>query len=888
MNRQEPPKLLLRFFRWFCHEDLHQYVEGDLIEIFYHNQGRKGHLKANWLFTREVIKLIRPSLVKNLAGYKRLNNYGMFKNYFKTSFRSLKSNLLFSSINVLGLGISMSVGILMILLLSELYSFDRFHEHKDHLYRVTSSSKIHEMELDLTSASHFIGEQLASEVSGVDQVLIMRPGISANLELSSGPINLTGYFTTENFFDVFSFKLLKGDPKTALSEPNNIVLTRSMAAKVFPDIDPVGQTLVLESEGGWQQRTINGLVTGVVEDPPTNSHIQFESLVSLKTYDQPATGNGWSPHYRTRQWAFQKSFVYLVLNEETKPEAVEEAMAGIMSDYNEKEKNAIIHKLQPLDQFVTSDMYKNRTGASFPNKRINIMLGLTIIVLISACFNYTNLSLARALRRAKEVGVRKVNGASRFHVFTQFIIEAVLLSLISFLVGLGLFFIIRPGFLALPNPASNGFSMFELSVSPIHLLYFFLFALFIGVLAGILPASFLSKLKAGTVFHDASKIKVLSGLSLRRILIVFQFALSIGLIMCAFLINKQYQFALNYDPGYETENIFNIRIHGDYIDLLETEYKQLPDVVTTAKASTVIGYGSGEMGMANSEDRNHTGMALILGIDDNYFNMHGFELIAGSFFPNPLNEGQEPEQVILNKSFLSLLQMGSPEEAIGKHIFFRDAKFQVVGVVEDFITYSLNLSFSDAFGFVQHTKEGRYKAKNLGVKIQSEDLVTTIGALEEIYSKLDPLHAFDGDFHNDLIAKSYESEKTTFTIISFLAFLAISISTLGLLGMAVFTTETRMKEICVRKVLGAQIGDLTILLSRSFIVMIGVATVLSVPATKYIVDEIVLNEFLYRANFSFVDLLSGFFVVLILSLLIIGWQIRQAAIQNPADLLRDE
>ena len=888
MNRQEPPKLLLRFFRWFCHEDLHQYVEGDLIEIFYHNQGRKGHIKANWLFTREVIKLIRPSLVKNLAGYKRLNNYGMFKNYFKTSFRSLKSNLLFSSINVLGLGISMSVGILMILLLSELYSFDRFHEHKDHLYRVTSSSKIHEMELDLTSASHFIGEQLASEVSGVDQVLIMRPGISANLELSGGPINLTGYFTTENFFDVFSFKLLKGDPKTALSEPNNIVLTRSMAAKVFPDIDPVGQTLVLESEGGWQQRTINGLVTGVVEDPPTNSHIQFESLVSLKTYDQPATGNGWSPHYRTRQWAFQKSFVYLVLNEETKPEAVEEAMAGIMSDYNEKEKNAIIHKLQPLDQFVTSDMYKNRTGASFPNKRIGIMLGLTIIVLISACFNYTNLSLARALRRAKEVGVRKVNGASRFHVFTQFIIEAVLLSLISFLVGLGLFFIIRPGFLALPNPASNGFSMFELSVSPIHLLYFFLFALFIGVLAGILPASFLSKLKAGTVFHDASKIKVFSGLSLRRILIVFQFALSIGLIMCAFLINKQYQFALNYDPGYETENIFNIRIHGDYIDLLETEYKKLPDVATTSKASTVIGYGSGEMGMANSEDRNHTGMALILGIDDNYFNMHGFELIAGSFFPNPLSDGQEPEQVILNKSFLSLLQMGSPEEAIGKHIFFRDAKFQVVGVVEDFITYSLNLSFSDAFGFVQHTKEGRYQAKNLGVKIQSEDLVTTIGALEEIYSKLDPLHAFDGDFHNDLIAKSYDSEKTTFTIISFLAFLAISISTLGLLGMAVFTTETRMKEISVRKVLGAQISDLTILLSRSFIVMIGVATILSVPATKYIIDEIVLNEFLYRANFSFVDLLSGFFVVLILSLLIIGWQIRQAAIQNPADLLRDE
>lgn len=882
------PQLLIRFFRWFCHPDLLKYVEGDLIELFHYNEKKRGRKVATWLFTYEILKLMRPSLMKNLEGIKKLNQYGMFKNYLKTSIRSLKKNTLFSAINVIGLAISMSVGILMILLLSELNSFDSFHEQKERIYRVTSSSKIHEMELDLMSASHYIGEQLQSQVSGVDQVLIMKHGVSADLQTSRGAINLTGYYATANFFDVFSFNLLQGDPKTVLVEPNNIVLTETMAKKLFPDSNPVGQTLVLESDGGWQQRTINGLVTGVVEDPPTNSHLQFESLVSLATYDQPATGNGWSPDYRTQQWAFQNSYVYVVLEESASEEAVESAIADIMQEYNDTEENAITHLLQPLDEFVTSDTYVNRTGATFSKKRIAIMLGLTVVVLFSACFNYTNLSLARALRRSKEVGIRKVNGASQFQVLSQFMIEAVMLSLVAFVVGLGLFFVLRPGFLALPNPTANGYTMFELSIAPFHLFYFFLFALGTGILAGILPASFLSKLKAGVVFNDASKVKVLSGLSLRKLLVVFQFALSIGLIMCAVLVQKQYQFALNYDPGYETEEIFNVTINGDYIDLLEAEYVTIPAVVKTAKASTVLGYGSGEAGMAQSEDKSQTGMALINAIDESYFDLHEFEFIAGATFINPLSEGQTPETVILNESFLKMLQIGSPEEAIGKSIFFRNAKFQVIGVVKDFITFSLNLSFSDAFGFVQHTKTGRYQANNLGVKIHSDDIIATIGQLQEAYRKLDSVHPFVGDFHSDVIAKSYASEKTTFTIISFLAFLAISISTLGLLGMAVFTTETRMKEISIRKVLGAGARNLMLLLSRSFIVMIGIAGLLAIPVTRYIVDEVVLNDFLYRAEFGFMDMLSGFIIVLLIGVITISWQIRQAAIQNPADLLRDE
>lgn len=887
-----PPKFAINFFRWFCHPRLQKPIEGDLMELYDERAKEFGKAKADRKFVFDVLQLFRPGIIRPTEGTYRLNHYGMFKNHLKTSLRSLNKNRLFSSINIAGLAISMSVGILMILFLSEIYSFDDFHAQKDRIYRVTTHSSVHSIELNVCASSYYMGDQIAAQIPEVEKILIMRPGMSADMKTDQGAINVSGYYATPSFFDVFSFRLKKGNPQTALSDPNSIVLTESVSKKIFGDLDPMGQSLDLESSGGYQNRTIKGTITGIMEDLPYNSHIQFEALVSFETYDQPAPGSGWRSNYKTDPNDFQISYVYLVLNEAAKKEEVEQAMANIMFDYNSKTERPIVNLLQPLESFLTDDLYKNR-GPSFSKERIYAMIGLTFIVFLSACFNYTNLSLARGLRRSKEVSIRKVAGANKFQVFSQFMVEAILIALIALVIGIGIFFLLKPEFLNLPNPTSQGFKMYLLDIKLIHVLYFILFAIAIGCLAGFLPALFLSRLKSKVIFGDVSRSKLFSGVNLRRSLIIGQFALSMGFIMCAVISYKQYHFALNYDLGFDTENIIHVNIKGEYGHLLENEYSKMPEVVQTSRSLLSLGVGLIEFSPIQSEDKSAQSGTFVNSIDEKYLEMYGFELLAGSVFLATLKKGEDPTKVIVNRALLKNLSLGSPHESIGKHVWIRGRKYKISGVVEDFVSVGLALASENEifqnknFAFVQN---GVYPDLHgvLGIKIKSNDILATIDKLETSYNALDPLHPFESNFYNVSIAKTYQQYKTTYTIISFLTFLAISISTLGLLGMAVFTTETRMKEISIRKVLGAGTHNLMLLLSRGFFWMLILAGLIAIPVGLYAAEEVVLADFTHRVEVGLVEALSGFVIVLLIGALTIGWQIREAAVQNPADLLRDE
>ncbi len=875
-----PPKWADRLLSWFCKNEVLENVQGDLHEIYQKRVGKFGQRRAGRLFVRDVFGLLRPRLVKKLEGSHHLNQYGVFKNYLKTSVRSIRRHALFTGINVVGLAISMSVGILMIVLLSELYSYDEFHEKKDRTYRVTTSRQaLFQGEADyLATASHYIADQIEAQVPAVEHVLVLRRNLTADLRTEEKAMAISGYYATASFFDVFSFTLKKGNPQTALENPGAIILTESAARKLFGDSDPIGKIVNVEGNQDFQI----GTIAGIVEDPPINSHLNFEMLVSMKTMENSLVER--RRNIRHNPGAYAQSYVYLVLKEEAEVEQIEALMADMMADHNARRAPMTL-SLQPMKKFVTADA-GNQPGPTFSKQKIDMMMGLTLIVLLSACFNYTNLSLARALRRSKEISVRKVTGATGFQIFSQFMTEAVLLSFIALIAGTGLFILIKPQFLSLPGLTRGDRTMFLLDIDLVLLAWFFLFAAIVGCVAGFFPALSLSRLKANTLFNDVSKIRLLSGVNVRQVLVIFQFALSVGLIMCAVLIHKQYKYALNYNLGYDTENIVNITIEGDYMDALEHEYAKLSEVVATSKSSVILGTRWLELGEAFSEDKSESIMFSSNYIGTNYLEMHGFELLAGTGFSAPLREGQAQNSIVVNETFLKELNLGSPEEAIGKSIwYFGERKMIIQGVVKDFISMSLNAEAPKAFVFLNANVN---QSRILGVKIAGTNLPATMEKLEKSYKELDPVHPFQATFYDDRIAGTYESSKTTYTIISFLAFLAISISTLGLLGMAVYTTETRMKEISIRKVLGAGISDLMLLLSRSFLVMIFIAAAIAVPCALYIVDDMILNEFLYRTETGLMEMLSGFIIVMLITALTVGWQVRTAAVQNPADLLREE
>lgn len=874
-----PPKWPDKLLSLICKREVLENIQGDLHEIYQKRVEVLGKRKATLLFIRDVITLLRPALVKRLDGGDRVNHSGVFKNHLKTSVRVVKYNPLFSGINVVGLAISMSVGILMIMILTELHSFDDFHEKKDRIYRVTTTRKplFHGEPQHFASAPHYIAVQIEDQVPGVEQVLVLDRDFIGDLKTDDKGIPAAGYYATASFFEVLSFKLKKGNPLTALQSPGAIVLTESAAGKLFGDADPIDQTITVDGNPDFKI----GKVTGVVEDPPLNSHLNFEALVSMKTKENSLVDR--RRDFKNNPGAYAQSYVYVVLKEGSNTDDVESLMDRAMADHNSKFLPNKL-SLQPMKEFVTSDA-GHLPGPAFPKQTVNMMMSLTIVVLLSACFNYTNLSLVRALRRCKEISVRKITGASRFHLFSQFMTESLLMSLLALIVGSGIFFLIKPEFLSLSGLSTGSGVIFLLDLTPIHVVYFILFAIAIGCIAGFLPALMLSKLRAQTLFADAGKIKLFSGLSTRQALITGQIALSIGLITCAVMVHKQYRFTLNYDLGYNTENIVNIRIHGDYAGLLENEYNKMPEVARTSISSVVLGTRNLVPADAMSDDRSDTIMFSSSYIDSRYLDMHGFKLIAGSGFSGSPPVDNIPNSIIVNERFTKVLGL-TPQEAIGREIwYFEDTKLKIQGVVRDFVSMSLDAEAPQPFGFLHGTDGGNVI---LGVKIATTDLLGTITKLESSYKKLDPVHPFEATFYDDQIAKTYEDSKVTYTIVFFLAFLAVSISTLGLLGMAVFTIETRMKEVCIRKVLGAEIRDLVLLLSRSFLVMTFVAAGIATPLALYIVNERILNSFLHRSGTGVVEIFSGFVVVLLIGVLTVGWQVRTAAAKNPTDLLRKE
>lgn len=883
--KQQPPKFLLNLFNWFCHPEIKSYVEGDLFEIFQHYVKTKGVKVAYWKLTFEIIKLLRPSLMKSIEGSIRLNYYGVFKHHLRASFRNLRKQAAFSIINILGLAISMSVAILMIVFYSELSSFDDFHQHRDRIYRVTSTQVggAHSMEINRATASFYVGDELKRKVSGVEEVAILIDDMQADLVFRGKGISVDGFYGTPDFFKVFSFALKHGNPMTALTEPNAVVLTEYTAKKLFGEEDPMGQVIeVFKNE--FIEKAI---VRGVVEDPPVNSHLRFDAIFSFSTLEEHTI----HPHVKnlkSNPSELSDANVYVLLATDQSPTVIDQVLAQMIEGHNQTIEHPITHQLQPMESFVFSDTFRGIVGPTFSQHRSWVMMGLALIIVLSACFNYTNLSLARAIRRTKEIGIRKVNGARSSQVFTMFMTEAMILSLFALGVGFCLFLWLRPEFLKLPNESAGGYTMFLLEVKNYQLLVFLGLAISIGFFSGIVPAIFHSKIDANSLFRVTGNLNIYSGLSLRNVLISTQFAVSIGLITIAILIRNQYEFVLDYDHGYDTTNILSVAVHGDYIDILENGCKQLPEVTAISKSSWVLGVGGDNLkiSIAKSLDGAHSSPFLMNQIDRNYLQMHDISFIAGQNFTRDLGPEEQPKEIIVNESFLEKLDLGTPREALGKQIGYYKSKLTIVGVTEETVSIGLTKKLFDPFAFIQTSNQSHYTSLNL--KIELDDLGSTIDKIEKIYDPLDPIYPFNAGFYNDMIVRSYESRKGEFLTISFLAFLAVVISTLGLLGMAVFSAENRIKEISIRKVLGARGMDLGVLLFRNFFIMTIVAGFVAVPAAIYMADMYLLNDFWKRAAIGAEEAFIGFLMVLIIGTITTGRIIQQVISKNPIHYLRDE
>lgn len=877
LDEIEPPKLAQRLLEWYCRTAILEDLQGDLYEYFERNLKSKGTTYAKFIYWIDVLKFFRLYTVREPSFTNLYIYIIMISSYLKTFRRGLVRNKLFSFINIFGLAVSISVGLLVVALVLDLRSYDDLQLKKDRIYRVISEhTSSNQTKMELASTSVKAGKRIKETISGIEDITIMRQGFYGDAQVGENYLPLNATWADESFFKVFSFPLLKGDPASALKEPFSLVLTEKSAKKLFGDVEALGKMVKFD--------TVSYVVTGIAKDVSKLSHIRFDALVSFSSVEATSKND----EYFYDWGSIWSNYVYLTLPPNTESSKLQTNLNRLSAQENKAltDNVKIMLNLQPLKDIAIGQNLSNSIGPHVSPVVLWILGGLALVIILSACFNYMNLSIARSLRRAREVGIRKIIGAPFVHIFGQFMTESIFTALLSLIFSFFLFLFLRQQFLDLDPHLSD---LVSLNLSFKLIAYFILLAIGVGIVAGFFPALFFSRINALQVVKDNAKFKVFRHINIRKALIVVQYSLSLIFIATTLIGFRQYKGMLSFDLGFKTDNILNIRTQGQNADLLIKELVEIPAVQATSKSLMITSLGSmhgNQLKYINPKDGSKDSAMIWMNmVDKNYLPLHQHKFASGSNFKINPKAGEESE-VIVNEQALKRFNIAkqNPQKALGEQVIVDNKKLTIVGVLKDF-----------HYGTLEHKIEPvifRYsddpKASNVNVLIKSTDIPATMASIENAWRKIDKVHPIDAKFYNDQLEKTYAQFSVMVKGIGFISFLAICIASLGLFGMVVFTTEVRLKEIGIRKVLGATESGLIFLLSKGFLLLLGVAALVALPATYLFFDQIILPKLVYHLPMAFYEFVVPVLAVMLLASLLIGSQTLKAARTNPVKNLKIE
>ncbi len=797
----------------------------------------------------------------------------MLKNYLKIALRNIKRQKGFSFINIAGLSIGIAAVILILLYVQYELSFDRFHENVDRIYRVAQEFPDYHQgknQAAITPAplAHAIVEEYPEVISATRFVksteTLLIYGEKSFLENNF-------YFTDPQTFEIFSFKLLKGDLKTALDDPYSIIVSEQMAEKYFGDEEPLGKTISYKGSHDFT-------VTGILKNIPRNSHLTMDFIASFETY-KLLTGTDFS------KWYMSSLYTYLLLREDADPLQLESKLPALLEKYWNKEKAAQYrYFIQPLSKIhLHSQLIDDEIATNSDIKLIYLFSSIAFLILIIACINYMNLGTARSAQRSKEVGIRKVVGAQKRQLIKQFLGESTILTFIAFLVSILIVEMVLPTF--------NSFVERELSFNIAEnfqfVLWIILLMLLIGISAGSYPALAISSFKPVSILSgklgSPSKGKLF-----RNILVVIQFTISIVLIIGTFVIKNQLDHIRNMDVGYSKEQIVVLNLQDDEVTknlkAIKTELQRNSNILTTSSSSNlpnnIISKGRADW----PGKRDDIDLQICVGIVDyDFIDLYEIKIVEGRNFSKDF-PSDENGAFLLNESAVKAIGWDSP---IGKEFILTGhlggGTGKVIGVMKDFNLHSLHQKIEPLYFYLNPNKYHRY----LSIKIKGNNIPETLGYIKNAMRRFSPKYPFEYNFFNEIFDRAYKSEQTIGKMISIFAFVVIFVACLGLFGLAAFTTEQRTKEIGVRKVLGASVSELLVLLSKEFIKWVLLANIIAWPIAWYAMNKW-LQNFAYRVNIGIWIFILSASLALIIALVTVSYQSIKAAVANPVESLRYE
>ena len=803
----------------------------------------------------------------------------MLKNIIITSLRNFIRNKSFSLINLIGLSVSMSLGMLIIMIIQDQLSFDNFHNDADRVYRVNTQLTHPDWgTIEFASTPLPVGQVLKDEYSLVENTVRINRELYGDVNYSNITVPLQGLFVDPSFLEIFNFPLQQGSASSALNSPNSLVLTPQSAEKIFGTTDPIGQTLTIGKLGSFT-------VTGVLQELPGKTHFDFEALSSLSTLQgleqrkvMGAALDNWSAYYN--------NYVYIKLNKGHDVSEVDQALVAINKKYGEGLQSdgkdiSYSFYVQPLNKITPGPELSGQLGRGLPAFFLIFLSVLVGVVLLMSIFNFTNLTIAKSLSRAREIGVRKVVGANRYQVFFQFIGEAVVFSLIALLFSYIILQFLKSGFLQL-SLREDFFISLEENVS----LYavFLLFAVMMGILAGVLPATYLSAYKPSKVLKNVQNVKVYSKLTFRKMLMVVQFTLTVIFVIVVSVAYQQIDFMVSSDYGIQQKNNLNLNLKGIPYEKIANEIRMIPGVIRVGGVSHKLGtFADG----SDDYKRNKQDKTLVVRhfmVDNQYIDNLSLTFLAGNNFREEEQTGRERE-IILNETAIAQFGFEQPLDAIGETIYADDTLLlKVVGVLKDFHFRPMNNKIGP-MAFRYNTRAIHY----LSAHIEPSQKEAVIQSMNAIWKKYDAVHPMEFAMMEDEIDDAYRQSgmSDVLVILGYITFLVISLSCLGMLGMAMYAAQIRVKEVGIRKVMGATVMDVVLLLSKSFIALIGVAILIGVPVS-YFAGNAFLEGFAYKIQITPALLILAIALIAGLGLLIVWSQTIRVASSNPTKWLRNE
>ncbi|MGD8781306.1 MAG: ABC transporter permease [Ignavibacteria bacterium] len=870
MNSSKLPFLGKIILKNFLDSEDAYFLTGDIEEVYLEKKSKDGIIPAQTWFWYQVIKSLPPLIIDNLIW-----SIIMFMNYLKLAYRNILRNKVYSFINITGLSIGLTCCLIIFLFVKYELSFDSFYKNADNIYRVNMTSQSPEGIIKESCVPFPMPEAFRLDFPDVEAITHVFYDPETQLELEEDLFNQENIvFTDSSFFKVFDFEFILGNPESLFKSPDAAVLTESTANKLFGSEPPLGKTFSLNKQ-------IDLKVAGIIKDVPSNTHLPIQMIVSLESLTEDFVG------MNLENWNLMHSgsLAYILINDNEKFKSINQRLGDFRKNhYSEREAKRKKFVFQPIKDIHNDTEYSTDSLTYVTSiESIIIFSVIGILTLIIASINFINLSVAQSIKRSKEVGMRKVIGAHRIQLIKQFMGETFVYALCSFLISILLTSLLLPyagDFLGI-NTRLSLFSDWTI------ILYLLLVFVIVNLMTGFYPSIVLSGFNPVQAFRNKITVKKSGSFSLRNNLVIFQFVISQILIVSTIVVSYQLSYVKNKDLGFRKDKIISVNMPDVELSqkkIFKNKILQNPKIsnVALSGGAPISGMLINTFFSKIPMDTEERYLVTLKPIDKDYLETFNIKLLAGQNFRQHV-EGDTLYKFIVNESLIKKLGFTNPVDAVGQKFQFSRVAGEIIGVTKDYHTSSLQ----NEIGPVAMSNMHEEFYVQTQIKVNSADEKEVIKFLESTWEELFPGYNFSYTFFEEFIDELYSVEENFFDMMKIFAVLAIVIGCLGLIGLISFVTIQKTKEIGVRKVLGASVSDILLIISKEFTLNVLLANFIAWPVTWYFMNKW-LEDFAYRIDIEWWMFIAAGIASLLLTIVTVSFQSIKAATLNPVNSLKYE